>query len=101
MTANNPLDAMAAQFELSAQEVANYHAALADQLAAAGAIVNEAREDLRLEREARATADRHREMFRHALWRYLQERDGAAGSGAPTPETLQLIRDVISELEHA
>lgn len=44
-------------------------------------------------------AERHREMFRHALWLYLQERDGAAGAGAPTPETLLLIRELIGELD--
>jgi hypothetical protein len=42
-----------------------------------------------------ATAERNRERFRYALYVFLQERDGPAGKGAPTPETLALIRDVL------
>ena len=50
------------------------------------------------EREARITAERNMQRFRYALWVYLQERDGAAGVHAPTPETLKLIRELVTEL---
>lgn len=49
--------------------------------------------------EQRDTALRHREMFRSALFVYLQERDGPAGVHAPTPETLREMRKLIETLE--
>lgn len=54
---------------------------------------------LAAEQERRATAERMQERFRYALFVYLQERDGPAGAGAPTPETLALIRSLITELQ--
>ena len=44
---------------------------------------------------ARGEAERHEGMFRRALYTYLQERDGPAGTRAPTPETLNLIRKLV------
>lgn len=55
--------------------------------------------ELRGERLARETAERMQERFRYALFVYLQERDGPAGSRAPTPETLALIRTLIGDAE--
>lgn len=52
---------------------------------------------LETEREARPTAERHRDRFRHALWTYLQERDGIAGIHSPTPDTLRRIREILEE----
>ena len=54
---------------------------------------------LQQERDARIVSERNKERFRYALWVYLQERDGIAGTHAPTPETLKLIRELIQELE--
>lgn len=66
--------------------------ALVDELAAM-------RVQLRAEQEARETAERMQERFRYALFVYLQERDGPAGTRAPTPETLALIRTLIGDAD--
>lgn len=58
-----------------------------------------AQAELRAERLARETAERMQERFRYALFVYLQERDGPAGSRAPTPETLALIRTLIGDAD--
>lgn len=94
----------------AADEIHTRLVAVADDIGGAAALVSDADEtlagrlhralaDLELANERVRVAERHREMFRHALWTYLQERDGAAGSGAPTPETLTLIRELIGELD--
>jgi hypothetical protein len=51
------------------------------------------------EREARITADRHRERFRYALYVFLQERDGILGIHSPSLDTLKLIRELVAELD--
>lgn len=53
------------------------------------------RDELSVARKAREEAERHEGMFRRALFTYLQEREGPAGSNAPTPETLDLIRKLV------
>lgn len=54
---------------------------------------------LELQKQANEVSNRNKERFRYALWVYLQERDGPAGTRAPTPETLKLIRELIQELQ--
>ena len=88
----NAVRALAESAENTALEVERERAETAEQIR----LLNARNEDL----AARlVVAQRNKDRFRYALWLYLQERDGPAGTGAPTPETLKLIRKVIEELE--
>lgn len=84
----------AKNFSAAAEEA--YEAVVRDLEEAAGYFAD-FKQLLETEREARKTAERQREMFRLALWTYLQERDGLAGVQAPTPETLRRIREILEE----
>lgn len=70
-----------------------------EEQAKLAAAVTRMTDELETERALRTTAERNAERFRYALWVYLQERDGPAGPGAPTPETLKLIRETVAELQ--
>ena len=74
------------------------YGAIAEALKETVEFLETSRQMFEKERKARITAERNKERFRYALWVYLQERDGAAGVHAPTPETLKLIRELVTEL---
>jgi hypothetical protein len=94
-----------ARFRTTVDDAANWSNAaattygqIAIELERAVRLLEESQRKLEAERAARETVDRHKERFRYALWIYLQERDGLAGIHAPTPETLKLIRELVTEL---
>ena len=86
------LGLVASDLSIKAHELSNDWNALQTE-------IESLRAKLEKEQQARTVAERNKERFRYALWVYLQERDGIAGTHAPTPETLKLIRELIKELE--
>lgn len=83
-------------FATAAQQI---YAGVARELGECVQLLEAAQRAVEQERATRITAERHKDRFRYALWVYLQERDGIAGIHAPTPETLKLIRELVTDLE--
>ena len=84
---------LAADLSAAAHVVANDEEGMKAEIARLADLLDKTRKQLEV-------SERNRERFRYALWIYLQEKDGLVGSGAPTPETLKLIRELIEELQN-